>query len=406
MNDTAQGVERLIEHLDEFDDIGPRVKGAIRAVPRHLFIPSVALPVPTTPDSAYIIDRDADPDAWWDAVYSPHSIVTQLDDGATDIREKVGSYSSSASAPSTVADLLQILDTVPGRRVLEIGTGTGWTAALLSHLVGEENVTSIDVDPVVAEQAAKNLSAAGVHPHLIVGDGAAGCPERAPFDRVHVTCGIRTVPYTWVEQCRPGGEIVLPYCPGFGDNHALRLVVAPDGTAYGRFLGFASYMMMRSQRPVADRPARGPEDKHRFTTRVDPRTIAYAPSGADLAISSLTGLTSSGSAEPDEDGELYRIWVSDPDEAYSWATVAWRPNTEEYEVYQVGRRPLWEEVTDAYFRWVSWGKPDRDRFGMTVTPDGQQIWLDATPIGEARRMTWPSASGAGSRSGRVPAAVR
>ncbi|WP_308168061.1 methyltransferase domain-containing protein [Nonomuraea sp. NEAU-A123] len=391
MDDTAQGIERLIEHLDEFDDIGPRAKEAIRAVPRHLFIPTVGLPVPTTPGSAYIIDRDADPDAWWEAVYSPHSIVTQLDDGATDLRAIEGGYSSSASAPSTVAYLLHLLDTVPGRRVLEIGTGTGWTAALLSHLVGEENVTSIDIDPVVAEQAAKNLSEAGVHPHLIVGDGAVGCPERAPFDRVHVTCGIRTVPYAWVEQCRPGGEIVLPYCPGFGHNHALRLVVAPDGTAYGFFPGFASYMMMRSQRPVLDRPARGPEDKHHFTTRIDPRTIAYAPPGADLAISTLTGLTSNGSAEPDEDGEMYRMWVSDPSSAYSWAVAEWRPNTEEYEVYQVGDRPLWDEVTDAYFRWVSWGEPDRDRFGMKVTPEGQQICLDGTPIGEPQRSMCPSA---------------
>ena len=275
--------------------------------------------MPASSESAYIIDRDADPDAWWDAVYSPHSIVTQLDDGATDIRNKVGDYTSSASAPSTVAYLLHLLDTVPGRRVLEIGTGTGWTAALLSHLVGEGNVTSIDVDPVVAEQAAKNLSAAGVHPHLIVGDGAAGCPERAPFDRVHVTCGIRVVPYAWVEQCRPGGEIVLPYCPGFGTNHALRLVVPPDGSAYGSFPGFASYMMMRSQRPLADRPARDPAEKHRFTTRVDPRTIAYAPPGADLAISTLTGLHSHTYREDD----FHRMWVMGGSD--QWAAASWEP---------------------------------------------------------------------------------
>ncbi|MBF8187577.1 methyltransferase domain-containing protein [Nonomuraea sp. K274] len=370
-------MDRLIADLDPAGDIRDVVKQAVRAVPRHLFIPDVGLVSPRKTGTAFLIDRDAGPALWGDTVYSDTTVVTQLDDGGTDLSEMAGDYTSSASAPSTVADLLNLLDPDPGHGVLEVGTGTGWTAALLSRLVGEHGeVTSMEVDAAVAEQAAKNLAAAGVHPHLVVGDGAAGCSRRAPFDRVHVTCGIRTVPYAWVAQSRPGAVIVLPYCPGFGTNHALRLVVMPDGTAVGRFPGFASYMMMRSQRGTPDRPPRGPDDKHHLTTRVDPRTIAYAPAGADLAISALTGLTSNGSAEPDEDGDLYRLWVSDPGDPYSWAAVDWRPGTVDYKLYQVGTRPLWDEVVDAYFRWVSWGEPGRDRFGMTVTPEGQRIWLD------------------------------
>ncbi|MEV8636635.1 hypothetical protein AB0395_33825 [Streptosporangium sp. NPDC051023] len=60
------------------------------------------------------------------------------------------------------------------------------------------------------------------------------------------------MPYAWVAQTCPGGTIVLPYCPGFGTDHALRLIVTPGGTAHGHFPGFASYMMMRSQRLPAD----------------------------------------------------------------------------------------------------------------------------------------------------------
>ncbi|MFG1704975.1 methyltransferase domain-containing protein [Nonomuraea sp. M3C6] len=370
-------MDRLIADLDPVGDIRDVVKQAVRAVPRHLFIPDVGLISPRKTGTAFLIDRDADPGAWWDTVYSDTSIVTQLDDGATDLSEMTGEYTSSASAPSTVADLLNLLDPDPGHRVLEVGTGTGWTAALLSRLVGEHGeVTSVELDATVAEQAAKNLAAVGARPHLVVGDGAAACPQRAPFDRIHVTCGVRTVPYAWVEQSRPGAVIVLPYCPGFGTNHAVRLVVMPDGTAVGRFPGFASYMMMRSQRGTPDRPPRGPGDKHHLTTRIDPRTIAYAPAGADLAISALTGLTSNGSGEPDEDGDLYRLWVSDPGDPYSWAAVDWRPDTVEYKLFQVGERPLWDEVVDAYFQWVSWGEPERDRFGMTVASEGQRIWLD------------------------------
>ena len=352
------------------------VNRAFRAEPRHLFIPRLGQ-VEAPGGGMRLIDRDTDPRDWWATVYTDTAIVTQLDDGATDISTGSGDYTSSGSAPSTVADLLRLLDPEPGHRVLEVGTGTGWTAALLSHLVGESGVTSVEIDPAVAEQAAKSLAAAGVHPHLVVGDGAAGYPRGAPYDRVHVTCGVRTVPYAWIEQARPGAVIVLPYCPGFGVNHSLRLVVMPDSTAIGRFPGFASYMMMRSQRSCAGGATRRPEEKHHLTTRVDPRTIAYAPAGADLAIAALTGLTSHGGTDIDDDGELYRTWVADPGDPYSWAVVDWRPDAAEYEVYQVGDRPLWQEVTDAYFRWVRWGEPGRDRFGMTVTPAGSYIWLDS-----------------------------
>lgn len=380
-------VDRMLADVERIDGVSVKdpVRRAFRAVPRHAFIPEVALAVPGD-GPPRLIDRESEPHDWWQAVYTDTSIVTQLDDGATSFRDLVDQdgaldlagvdYSSSASAPSAVAYLLELLGPEPDHRVLEIGTGTGWTAALLSHLVGERNVTSIEVDAAVAEGAAKNLAKVGVQPFLVVGDGGRGCPGRAPYDRVHVTCGIRAVPYGWVEQVRPGGVIVAPYCPGFGSDHALRLVVDSEGIACGRFPGFASYMMMRSQRVLRTRRA-DPAREHYLATVLDPRIVARASAGADLAISALTGLKSRSSAAPDEDGELYRMWVSDPDDPDCWAAVDWRPGRAEYEVYQVGGRPVWEEVVDAYSRWRAWGEPGRDRFGMTVTPEGRQVWLDS-----------------------------
>lgn len=352
------------------------IANALHAVPRHLFVPSLG--VALTHAGPELIDRRRDPEAWWAAVYGPSAIVTQLDKGATDIRDVEGRYTSSNSAPGTVVDLLTLLDPDPGHRILEVGTGTGWTAALLSHLVGDAaRVTSMEIDPAVGEQAGKALAAAGVHPHLIVGDGAAGWPEGARYDRVHVTCAVHTVPYTWIEQCRPGAVIVTPYSPGFDTDHSLRLVVLPDGSAVGRFPGYASYMMMRSQAATPGDPDDG--SGRRFTTAVDPRTITYAPAGAGLVMSALTGLRMRLDDEK-------RVFLVDPGDPGRWGAAIHEPDGEPW-VYELGDRHLWEEATNAYFEWVSRGEPGLDRFGMTVTPDGQQLWLDApeATIGPRRR---------------------
>ncbi|MEU7744034.1 methyltransferase domain-containing protein [Nonomuraea sp. NPDC049158] len=377
MTATPERLDRLIAALDpeEAGDISEPIKDAVRAVPRHLFIPPVGLVVEE--GEPYLIDREADPRTWWDTVYSRSIIVTQLDDGATALSELRGDSTSSASAPSTVADLLNHLRPEPGHRVLEVGTGTGYTAALLSHLVGDQGeVTSIEVDPRVAEQAAKNLAASGTHPRLVIGDGALGHPDREPYDRVHVTCGIRTIPYAWVKQTRPGGVIVLPWHPGYGTSHALRLEVQDDGTAVGRVVGYAGYMMMRSQRlrPGEDPPP-GKQRRH-YRTALDPRALDRLGAGADLAIGALTGLRSHTTEGADEDGEYVRTWVHDPDDVRSWAVATWRPGSVDHGVQQVGDRPVWDEVVQAYARWVSWGGPHWRRYGLTVAPDGQSVWLD------------------------------
>jgi protein-L-isoaspartate(D-aspartate) O-methyltransferase len=372
----AGHIDNLISALDPegSGDIAETVEAAVRAFPRHLFVPNIG--IVDSSSQPYLIDRDTDPAAWWDAVAAPEPIITQLDDGNTPLTALTGAYTSSSSSPATVADLLTHLRVEPGMQVLEIGTGTGWTAALLSHLAGQGNVTSIEVDPAVAEQAGKALAAAGVQPHLVVGDGSLGHREGAPYDRVHVTCGIRDIPYAWVEQCRPGGVIVLPWHPGFGASHALRLEVQGDGTARGRIVGGASYMMLRSQRMRPDEKPEQGEDR-RYWTALDPRALDALSAGADLAIGALTGLYTSSGFGVDDDGEWFCLWVSDPRDARQWASITQRPGRPRHAVTQTGARPVWDEVLKAYGRWVEWGEPDWTRFGVTVDRTGQHIWLDS-----------------------------
>jgi protein-L-isoaspartate O-methyltransferase len=102
--------------------------------------------------------------------------------------------------------------TSDAHRVLEIGTGTGYNAALLAHRLGDGQVVSIEVDPQVAEQTRHALARAGFAPTVITADGSAGYPAGAPYDRVIATCSalLGQVPYQWVAQTRAGGRLVVP----------------------------------------------------------------------------------------------------------------------------------------------------------------------------------------------------
>jgi protein-L-isoaspartate(D-aspartate) O-methyltransferase len=161
----------------------PRIEQAVRTVPRHVFVPSVPLP------QAY-----AD-----DVVQTKH--------------DRAGLAISAASQPRIVAMMLGQLGVEPGQRVLEIGAGTGYNAALLAHLVGEQGqVTTIDVDDDIVAGARAALAAAGYpQVRVVLGDGAFGCPDGAPYDRMIATVGTSgDLPAAWLDQLSPQGRLVVP----------------------------------------------------------------------------------------------------------------------------------------------------------------------------------------------------
>ncbi|MQY02815.1 methyltransferase domain-containing protein [Actinomadura macrotermitis] len=354
----------------------PRWRDALFAVPRHLFAPERAWAVPDRPRAEGVaIDRAADPATWWELVYADAAIAVQVDDGAGDPAAGTGAWTNSLSAPGIVLPFLEELHVLPHQRVLEIGTGTGWTAGLLAWLLGDGAVTSVEIDEALAGRAVANLRAAGLAPRVVAGDGAAGFAEDAPYDRVHVTCGVDRVPFSWVEQTRPGGVIVLPWSPGWGLGHLARLVVG-DGVAVGRLLEPAGFMMLRSQR----RPFGTPDDPGAAAgsaTQIDPRVLAGDAPGAEVAINALVpGVRMQLESAPDGSVRFWAVLDGPVVGGTAWAAADFSPGLPEFRVRQSGERRLWDEVENAYLRWVGWGQPARDRFGLTVGPDGQQVWLD------------------------------
>jgi protein-L-isoaspartate(D-aspartate) O-methyltransferase len=162
--------------------VTPEILDAIGTVPRHLFIPDIALP-------------DA---------YGLGAVVTH--------RDERGVALSSASDVTTVASMLKQLDVRAGQRILEIGAGTGYNAALLRHLAGPDGaVTTIDILEQAADEARKHLAAAGFGDVTVVyGDGELGVPENGPYDRIIVTAGAADLPPAWAEQLADGGRLVVP----------------------------------------------------------------------------------------------------------------------------------------------------------------------------------------------------
>jgi protein-L-isoaspartate(D-aspartate) O-methyltransferase len=163
-----------------------RVAAAFEAVPRELFL-------------AGHVERHGLADA-----YRDDAIVTRRD-------PVTGAPTSSSSQPAIMAKMLEMLEVRAGQRVLEIGAGTGYNAALLAHLVGDEGrVTSVELDADTAVSARRALLAAGVPARVEVGDGTAGWADAAPLDAVIATASTDVVPRAWFDQLRPGGRLVVP----------------------------------------------------------------------------------------------------------------------------------------------------------------------------------------------------
>jgi protein-L-isoaspartate O-methyltransferase len=198
----------MIERLWTDDDVArweaavALWRSALATVPRHKFIPdTVWIKNPRRWPTLVPLCRDDDPDRWLRLTYAASYddyVVTQVDDGHPDGPGLGGSMpTSSASSPVIVAVMLAALDASLGHRVLEIGTGTGYNAALLAHRLGTGHVTSIEIDPDVAAQARTALSDTGYGEICVItGDGALRVPTRCPVrpDRRYCGCAQHPVP--------------------------------------------------------------------------------------------------------------------------------------------------------------------------------------------------------------------
>ena len=177
--------DRLIDRMKASGEVhSPAVEQAFRAVPRHHFLPGQN----------------------WGTAYRDDAIVTHHADGT---EEAI----SSSSQPTMMAIMLEQLQVEPGMRVLEIGAGTGYNAALLSRLTGDPAlIWTVDVTEEFCAEARAHLRSAGVKGvHVVCADGWDGCPEATSFDRIIVTASAHDIAPAWREQLAEGGRLVVPW---------------------------------------------------------------------------------------------------------------------------------------------------------------------------------------------------
>ncbi|MCM2387808.1 methyltransferase domain-containing protein [Streptomyces albipurpureus] len=373
--DLHRALAQSLEERGAWPARSPWLRAANSALPRHQFAPNLLW---AWDGHGYVpIDRDDDADRWAAEVYAgpDDAAVTQVTDGVP---------SSSLSCPSVVFDMLDCLEPEPGERVLELGTGTGWNAALLSWRAGPDQVTSVEADPSLAAAARTRLEQAGARVKVETGDGTAGWPGGAPYDRVISTFAVDRVPYAWVAGTRPGGRIVTPW----GRLGHLALTVATDGrSASGRVRGLATFMPSRGTPTVpAYSCVRGespPDDERPVAYDMTPlHTDWHLRFALRVALPELVIDTA-----VDADG--VNAWLHDG--ASSWAALS-AVGDGRITAYQGGPRRLACELEGAWARWVAEGSPSLYDFGMTVPADGDSYMWANDPVKGPR---WPIRATAG-----------
>jgi protein-L-isoaspartate O-methyltransferase len=278
----------------------------------------------------------------------------------------------SSTEPGLMAWMLKDLGVTAGHRVLEIGTGTGYNAAILSERLGAASLTSIDVDAALVAEARTRLSALGYHPLLVAADGREGYPGNAPYDRIVATCSLPRVPAAWIEQLSPGGKLIVNVSGLLGGAIlVLRKNDSGDG-AQGRFAKcWAGFLSARGAPGVADITPKDTEDG-RYDTGVT--TLAPDLLGTP-AFAFLAWLAT-------QDARLYWADLDDGRELTcligidgSWCEV-YPDDSGKRQVDQGGPRRLWNLTEQAHAFWAEHHNPDWSRFGVTIQDGKQQVWFD------------------------------
>jgi protein-L-isoaspartate(D-aspartate) O-methyltransferase len=349
--------DRFVDQMKAMDAIGSAaVERAFRKVPRHRLLETF---YHRASDGAVTTTRNDPAHPRRD-----HLALIYTDD-ALATRRAGGLPVSSTSQPSLMARMLEFLGLADGMKILEVGAGTGYNAALMAEIVGDQRlVVTVDVLEDVVDQTRRLLAAAGYGQiQVLLRDGFDGVPEQAPFDRIMATVGCSDLSPNWAGQLAGDGAMLVPLAHGSG--HPLVLVRKDGDVLRGRLVLRTGFIPVRGPLRIEDLWVKGvrvtdpaetvhePDSAPRFTPRRPDEPIQPADDENDFvfylglhdrrACSRPTGPTLS--AGP-----------------YGWATLA--PDG----IQWWGEESLARELDRRYREWDARGRPALEDYLVTFVP--------------------------------------
>jgi protein-L-isoaspartate O-methyltransferase len=346
-----------------------RWRPLVATVPRHVFVPRWWRWL--DPDGWTLRDGEADLQRWMNAAYSDRTLITRIGaahaDHARPEDHPPGRPTSSSTLPGLVVQMYQHAAITHGVDILDIGTGSGYGCALLARRLGDQHVTSVDVDDYQVKAAVSRLADIGLHPEVTVCDATGPLPDHR-YDRIVSMMSVAPVPASWLDALRPGGRLVTTLA---GTGLIITADKTPDGGAAGRTeRDRAGFMAARSG---ADYPpglldatpaARDADGEQISTGRYPVVNIGNA-----WELRSMLGVTVPGTEDHyEESGDGQRIaWLVHPDGSWARATAT---ADDPPVVHQAGPRRLWDTVDSIRHAWLRDGSLPAYGATVTITPDG------------------------------------
>jgi protein-L-isoaspartate O-methyltransferase len=341
----------------------------IRETPRHLLVERWF----TSGEHGWTaVDGPADEKAWTTAAYSDTTLVTRIGpvhaDHAEAGRPVTGHPTSSSTLPSLVVMMLRHGRLTPGVRLLDLATGSGYSAALACHRLGDDLVTTLDVDPYLAQAAAERLDRIGWHPAVVTAD--AGADELpGAFDRIVSMVSMPRIPASWLAALAPGGRLVTTIA---GTGLIITADKTEDGGAKGRVeWDRGSFMATRAgddYPPALNEVfARAVDQESEEVTRSPFPVLDVMQAWEVWSMLSLMVPGIEHRTGTDDDGSRM-TWMLHADG--SWARACTKPGEHTATVHQGGPRRLYDELEEIRWRWLERGELPVYGARVTITPDG------------------------------------
>ncbi|MGW6529828.1 methyltransferase domain-containing protein [Streptomyces venezuelae] len=352
----------------------PEWHEAVSHTARHQLVPRWWQRIPNSPAQEWELVCPPEGSAeFMHAAYSDETLVTRVGpthaDHAAPGEHGKGDPTSSSTLPGLIVSMAHRLDVKQGQRVLDVGTGSGYSAGLFARRFGDEYVTSVDVDPYLVEAARTRLAEFGRTPRLEAVDATGELPD-AEYDRIMATVSVRPVPASWLRALRPEGRVVttvartaLLITADMGADGVARGTVQPDP---------ATFMETRC---AADYP--GKLDDVFVTARVREGEDVRAAEGAIpdlwqewplrwLFELDTPGVETRAATYPDDGRRV--VWLLAADGSWARAEDGTSPV-----VHQGGPRRLWDALERVRKRWEENSRFSLHSMRAELSPEGSHL---------------------------------